>query len=153
MDHSRELYELMLLTYKSSLNHTKLAIKLQMENPSIIDSSCNCLNLSNIDGLIQKATNIEQKIAFLKANVEYLFNNKPTHSTTSSHSDSKTNFEPNTIIHQDITDKNNIKMEVSDKNDSEIVEVCKNEIIKEELYNKIKKETRDKILVLLNAEL
>ena len=153
MDHSRELYELMLLTYKSSLNHTKLAIKLQMENPSIIDSSCNCLNLSNIYGLIQKATNIEQKIAFLKANVEYLFNNKPTHSTTSSHSDSKTNFEPNTIIHQDITDKNNIKMEVSDKNYSEIVEVCKNEIIKEELYNKIKKETRDKILVLLNAEL
>ena len=65
MDHSKELYELMLLTYKSSLNNTKLAIKLHMENPSIIDSSCTCLNLSNIDNLIQKASNIENKIDFL----------------------------------------------------------------------------------------
>ena len=153
MEHSRELYELMLLTYKSSLNHTKLAIKLQMENPSIIDSSCNCLNLSNIDGLIQKATNIEQKIAFLKANIEYLFNNKPSHCITSTDSESKMNCEPTTITHQGITDKKNIKMEVSDKNDSEIVEVCKNEIINEELNKKIKKETRNKILDILNTEL
>ena len=153
MDHSRELYELMLITYKSSLNNTKLAIKLQIENPPIIDSSCNCLNLSNIDNLINKATNIEQKIAFLKRNHEYLFSKQPLHSIKSCQSESKSSqteyipsSESTTIMHESMTDKNNVKLEVNEKNDSEVIEVCKDEIIKEEMYTKVKKEFRDKIL-------
>ena len=160
MDHSRELYELMLLTYKSSLNNTKLAIKLQMENPPIIDSSCNCLNLSNIDNLIQKATNIKQKISFLKKNREYLFNKQPSHciklnqpeyipsqmDSKSSQTEYIPSIESTTIMHESMTDKNNVKLEVNEKDDSEIIEVCKDEIIKEEMYKKIKKELRDKIL-------
>ena len=72
MDHSKELYELMLLTYNSSLKHTKLSIKMKLESPSIMDSSCNCLNLTDIDKLVQKATNIEHKLQYLKENSDKL---------------------------------------------------------------------------------
>ena len=160
MDHSKELYELMLLTYNSSLKHTKLSIKMKLESPSIMDSSCNCLNLTDIDKLVQKATNIEHKLQYLKENREYFIDNVQNLNATASQT------EP-TIIDNDIKEEKNngyIKLEISDKNkiinkssnsednEKDVVEISKHDMLKNEIRAKLIKEMREKLLNMLVTE-
>lgn len=153
MRHSKELYELMLLTYKSSLNHTKLSIKMKLESPYLMDSSCNCLNLTDIDVLVQKATNIEQKILFLKKQQCYLIENKRVDTSESTDcQEVKVDNDINNDIKDDNIGKQNndyVKLEVVDKN--EVVEVSKDDVIKDELRTQVVKELREKILEVLRV--
>jgi hypothetical protein len=149
MQHSQELYELMLLTYKSSLNHTKLSIKMKLESQYLMDSSCNCLNLTDVDALVQKATNIEQKILFLKKQRGYLIENKKV--DTSGTTDCQEVKVDKEIKDDNIEKQNNdyVKLEVVEKN--EVVEVSKDDVIKAELRTQVGKELLEKVLEVLRV--
>lgn len=149
MQHSQELYELMLLTYKSSLNHTKLSIKMKLESQYLMDSSCNCLNLTDVDALVQKATNIEQKILFLKKQRGYLIENKKV--DTSGTTDCQEVKVDKEIKDDNIEKQNNdyVKLEVVNKN--EVVEVSKDDVIKAELRTQVGKELLEKVLEVLRV--
>lgn len=149
MQHSQELYELMLLTYKSSLNHTKLSIKMKLESKYLMDSSCNCLNLTDVDALVQKATNIEQKILFLKKQRGYLIENKKV--DTSGTTDCQEVKVDKEIKDDNIEKQNNdyVKLEVVEKN--EVVEVSKDDVIKAELRTQVGKELLEKVLEVLRV--
>lgn len=149
MQHSQELYELMLLTYKSSLNHTKLSIKMKLESQYLMDSSCNCLNLTDVDALVQKATNIEQKILFLKKQRGYLIENKKV--DTSGTTDCQEVKVDKEIKDDNIEKQNNdyVKLEVVEKN--EVVEVSKDDVITAELRTQVGKELLEKVLEVLRV--
>ncbi len=163
MDHSKELFELMLLTYTSSLTHTKLSIKMKLESPSLMDSSCNCLNLTDIDELIQKATNIEQKLMYLREHRDYFIGNKKASNATACQS---VQTGKNKTIKEEKENENNdyVKLEISDKNKivnnrtnleengKEVVEVNKNDVLKKEIRTKLIKEMREKLLNILVTE-
>ena len=153
MQHSQELYELMLLTYKSSLNHTKLSIKMKLESQYLMDSSCNCLNLTDVDALVQKATNIEQKILFLKKQRGYLIENKKVDTSgTTDCQEVKVDKEIKDEIKDDNIEKQNndyVKLEVVEKN--EVVEVSKDDVIKAELRTQVGKELLEKVLEVLRV--
>lgn len=156
MDHTKELFELMLLTYTSSLTHTKLSIKMKLESPSLMDSSCNCLNLTDIDELVQKATNIEQKLMYLREHREYFIGNKNNSNATACQSvqtgkNKNIKDETNDYVKLEISDKNKIVNNTSnlEENSKEVVEINKNEVIKNDIRTELIKELREKILHVL----
>ena len=131
---------------------------MKLESPSLMDSTCNCLNLTDIDALVQKATNIEQKLMYLREHREYFIGSKKRLNTIPCENEPTTNKYVKKENKNE--NKNSVELNISDKCsaikekntlDDEVVEVNKNDVIKNEIRTELIKELREKVLGVLQA--
>lgn len=159
-----------MITYKSSLKHLKSSIK---NTTLAFDSSNNSPNLSKFNNLIKEATDIENKISFLKKHMDYLidkgvcrdnplehnapercdnareFNNEECHNACKIclENNTCTNINPCNETNNIIRPCNEIRKV---KQDNEVIEVNKNDILKGNIRLEIVNELREKCIDIFN---
>ena len=134
----KQTFNLLMLTYKTSLKHIKGSIK---NGVLTFDFSNNSPDMTNLNGLIKEAADIENKIAFLNKHMSYFTNNGGGCD------------EPNQARkicvdnytwpdEQSCNKKQEVKQEV--KQENEVIEVNKNDILKKNMRVEIINELRGK---------
>ena len=145
----KQTFNLLMLTYKTSLKHIKSSIK---NGVLTFDPINNSPDMTNLNGLIKEATDIENKIAFLNKHMSYFTNNgdccddsntyvKPCNETGCTLDDRPCNETGCTLDDRPCNEKNNI---IKVKQENEVIEVNKNDILKETMRVEIINELRGK---------
>lgn len=152
----KQTFNLLMLTYKTSLKHIKSSIK---NTTLTFDSSNNSPNMSKFNNLIQEGTDIENKIAFLKKHMDYLIDNE---CNKEAHDQARKICRENDVCtdRRSCNEKNNIirpcneirrvKQEVTPGVNPDVIEVNKNDILKGNIRLEIVNELREKCIDILN---
>ena len=157
----KQTFDLIRITYDKSLEHIKTKIK----ESKLVFYTCNhAPNITRVNGLIQEAVDIESKLAFLNKHANYLVGGDPSYIKGSSDSwtinnkhtsdnkricDNKRARENKIIPPCDVIPdigngmKKKIKKEIKQENEvvdeNEVVEVSKNDIMRVEIMNELRK--------------
>tara|TARA_B110000046_G_scaffold185362_2_gene226711 strand:+ start:9999 stop:10469 length:471 start_codon:yes stop_codon:yes gene_type:complete len=145
----KQTYNLLMITYETTLTHLKSSIR---DTTLTFDSSNNSPNMSKLDNFIKEAIDVENKIAFLKKHIDYLIDNKHGSKETRDLA-RKTCSENNTCTdRRPCNEKNNIIRSCNEirKVKQEVMEVNKNDFVKENIRVEIVNELREKCIDIFN---
>lgn len=153
----KQTFNLLMLTYKTSLKHIKSSIK---NGVLTFDLSNNSPGMTNLNGLIQEGSDIEHKIAFLHKHMGYFTNNQDPNTFSKEHkeavdkarkickeNDSKSNVKSCNETGCSLDNRScNVKQEVKKEVIDEVIEVNKTDIIKDNMRAEIVNELRVKYI-------